>query len=544
MATLGQVKNVTDRIIKTANVDREQITTNKEDIGSLKEDLVNYSINSDVVDYWNILKRYPYDILEKTFINNGTPIANNNYYSILNIPVKGNTIYDIYDSQYPAYKARFVNFYNGSEFIRTVAEVANFTTPENCTNISVTFAYVDSLGNRGTTFIKERNREQKDRLQSNIIVNEDHYIIVNEDHYIKANHRIGTINFQFDDGTVKDAEIYNIFKNHNMVCGFALLSTNTRDSEYLGYQEDGFEILSHSIDGIAMESDTLSVADIRYKMIQSKRVLESKGYKIRGWVTPRSALNDKYIPTLKQIYDFGATVYLRDHLDYTDYQTINDSVYKLYRINIGEDISVLKKAVDDAISNNGFVTFYDHSADYTSQSRYDHLNEILTYINEKINDGLCYVLKPSDAIDFYYHIRHEDYLNIKQFVDIKRYVPQLVGEYVSSTPYENFVAKNAFDGNENTFFLTLENGHIGYETSIPFVATSMEIKPRLQQTPSSVIVEGKNVNGEWVTITTVSLVDNGQKQSFSFNNTTRYYGYRIVDNANTPLGITDMQFYK
>lgn len=41
LATLGQVKNLTDRIIKTANVDREQITTNKEDIGSLKEDIGN-----------------------------------------------------------------------------------------------------------------------------------------------------------------------------------------------------------------------------------------------------------------------------------------------------------------------------------------------------------------------------------------------------------------------------------------------------------------------------------------------------------------------
>lgn len=41
LATLGQVKNVTDRIIKTANVDREQITTNKENIGSLKEDISN-----------------------------------------------------------------------------------------------------------------------------------------------------------------------------------------------------------------------------------------------------------------------------------------------------------------------------------------------------------------------------------------------------------------------------------------------------------------------------------------------------------------------
>lgn len=41
LATLGQVKNVTDRIIKTANVDREQITTNKEDISSLKEEIRN-----------------------------------------------------------------------------------------------------------------------------------------------------------------------------------------------------------------------------------------------------------------------------------------------------------------------------------------------------------------------------------------------------------------------------------------------------------------------------------------------------------------------
>lgn len=39
LATLGQVKNVIDRIIKTANVDREQITTNKEDISSLKEEM-------------------------------------------------------------------------------------------------------------------------------------------------------------------------------------------------------------------------------------------------------------------------------------------------------------------------------------------------------------------------------------------------------------------------------------------------------------------------------------------------------------------------
>ena len=39
LATLGQVKNVTDKIIKTANIDREQITKNKEDIGKIQEDI-------------------------------------------------------------------------------------------------------------------------------------------------------------------------------------------------------------------------------------------------------------------------------------------------------------------------------------------------------------------------------------------------------------------------------------------------------------------------------------------------------------------------
>lgn len=49
LATLGQVKNVTDRIIKTANVDREQITTSKEDIGSIKADLDNLkSVMKDI----------------------------------------------------------------------------------------------------------------------------------------------------------------------------------------------------------------------------------------------------------------------------------------------------------------------------------------------------------------------------------------------------------------------------------------------------------------------------------------------------------------
>lgn len=51
LATLGQVKNVTDKIIKTANTDREQITKNKEDIGSLKEDIVG---KIDKIEYEDI----------------------------------------------------------------------------------------------------------------------------------------------------------------------------------------------------------------------------------------------------------------------------------------------------------------------------------------------------------------------------------------------------------------------------------------------------------------------------------------------------------
>lgn len=67
---------------------------------------------------------------------------------------------------------------------------------------------------------------------------------------ITFQHHKGVVTFIFDDGIVKDAKIVEIFDKYNLKCGFALISSLSEEEykRYLGYQNNGYEILSHSID--------------------------------------------------------------------------------------------------------------------------------------------------------------------------------------------------------------------------------------------------------------------------------------------------------
>ena len=235
-----------------------------------------------------------------------------------------------------------------------------------------------------------------------------------------AEHRCATINFQFDDGNVKDADIVNIFKGKNAVCGFALISNMGvgRVDEYLGYQKDGFELMSHSTDSDGMSDGTIPSATIEGKLKDSKKVLTGYGFNIRGWVTPRSAMAAAFIPLLSKYYDFAYTQYFGEYTGTgTPWFTKTAELNKLSRVSVqGTTLANMKAAVDVAIANNGFLTFYGHSANLddggTDYETTENLNELLDYINTKQADLQCVLLAPSDAVDFYFHVRHEDYLEL------------------------------------------------------------------------------------------------------------------------------------
>lgn len=344
-------------------------------------------------------------ILENTFIRtNGQVVTSDSFYTVNGIEVTPGQVW----YAFCAYNkiARFVTFFNLSgSAIGGYEYIKSWIIPENAVKMSVTLNYTDGA------------KSFRDYITSQMfeIIQE----IQNEDKkYGNRETRICTINFQFDDGNIKDADIFNIFNNNSVTCGFALISniSTTRIPEYLMYQRNGFEILSHSTDSAGMSSASLDPSAVDTKLQNSLKVLEGYGFVVRGWVTPYSEMNPAFIPLMQRYYDFGTTVYYGEY-DGTGvpYQTINNETSKLFRVSLqSTTLENQKKAVDEAIANNGFLTFYGHSADLdgTDNETTTNLNSLLSYINSKVAQLQCIVLKPSDAVDYYFHVRHSDYLSL------------------------------------------------------------------------------------------------------------------------------------
>lgn len=378
---------------------------------SLKEDFNDVAkVNTD---YWNMLDAKNYQVKEKTFINNGTETTNDGYYTYMYIEVKPNTLYRFHDSAYAVGQARFVNAYNADKsFLQTYSEVFNITTSADCKYICVTLKYADNATqSRGTTYVTPFDTPDHFNVPN---TNAPSTIKIPSKYIDKGNnlenaeHRIATFNFQFDDGLDQDAVVYEAFKNKGLTCGFALLSTNKMNRRYLSYQAEGFEILSHSTDSESMETNSQSDSIIESKLKDSKKALMAKGYNIRGWVTPNSAMNSRYIPLLRKYYDYGMTVYYNDHPTYPVYQNETADTCKLYRIGLSTSYDAMKTIVDDAIANNGFVTFYGHSRDIGTSISLPAMNQLLDYLKTKMAELQCYISNPSDAVDYYFHPRRVD----------------------------------------------------------------------------------------------------------------------------------------
>lgn len=231
-----------------------------------------------------------------------------------------------------------------------------------------------------------------------------------------------TVAFVFDDGTTGDANAVSVFKAHGKRCSFALISTITQDArvyDYLGYQDEGFEILSHSTDGRTMNG--YSGADIQDEttaiqcMEDSKQALISAGFNIHGWVTPSGRLNPAWINDPKKIYDYAfalANVAAYDGTT-TPYFERSVSAYNgIFRISLQTTtLANCKAAIDSTIENGGMIVFYGHSVNETSEDNLTvaSLNELLTYIDGLSPKILC--LPCNTAMRYFFKVTHEDFIS-------------------------------------------------------------------------------------------------------------------------------------
>ena len=229
--------------------------------------------------------------------------------------------------------------------------------------------------------------------------------------------RKAVICFTFDDGRTTDSTVYNIFKEKGMVCSFALPTTvSSRYSEYLQYQKDGFEILSHSTDSDGMSDASASVSSIESKFKNSKKNLENAGFNITAWVTPRSAMHEDYIPALRKYYDLGFTIYCGKWEDDANghmipYNTLTDDLHGLWRVALeSTSIERVKLAIDEAVANTGYLNFYAH--DFSNGLTQNELKEVLDYVKTYVNAGTCIVTTVTKGYLHYYTLRHSDLVGL------------------------------------------------------------------------------------------------------------------------------------
>lgn len=386
---------------------REQVSSLKEDLGELETEL------DDVVVSGNIIEKST--ILEKTFIRNTgelvTPAPD--FFTVV-IPCEPNKEYELVFQL-----ARFITYYNNDILIsgHDYGDATNLhtviTTPVNCNFVKISNYYHDNTADMKKNLESKYFGTPLKIMKYNRIAPDYKVNMLNMplDYIDTTNVRNACITFVFDDGIAQDSEIYKAFMECGFACGFALpssISENDLD-RYREYYNNGFSILSHSTDGNGFSDTTLTTSQAAEKFRQSRRTLESKGFKISGWVTPSSQMNDIYIPTLETFYSYGYTQYYNDDTEISPaHNTLSDRPCKLKRRYLGTSIETLQAACNDAIDNIGFLTFYYHSRDLGTDLTIETLKELLQWLAVHVRDYNVEILPPDLAVRYYYRKRITD----------------------------------------------------------------------------------------------------------------------------------------
>lgn len=418
-----------------------------EAIGSLKEDLVELGNKTLHEEYADLL--HGKEPKESWYIDasNGTGRTLAQFFSYIDIDVSeyiGKKLYP-YTSHKGTnvyHSSRSVVFYDesGTFILGTGVSSGNpingIEVPEKSKTVSVCFNY-DSDDNqliKPQVYYLAINRENKNKLMLKKDVLIDYEQIQNkpiiptkmselENDIVIDNVndvqtiRKPTISFIFDDGLPSTSDLVSLFDSYGWKCGFAILANsnlpNIKDN-FLSYQSKGYEILSHSTDGVAMQDDSLTIDDVETKMKKSKEILINNGFNITGWVTPSTWLNNKYFDNLCKYYEYGF-----GHLDTN--QVVNHHVFwgndirQLERWSLqSKTLEQTKTEIDSTINECGYLCFYAHAYPSTQNDNFtiENMKIIMDYIKKYIDNGKVQVLTPRCAINDYYTVRHSDLLDL------------------------------------------------------------------------------------------------------------------------------------
>ncbi|ELC8426282.1 hypothetical protein QYB63_002936 [Clostridium perfringens] len=425
--TGGSVAVVGEDAVLEKNIVDKQVTPRKTSF--LEVDFWNLAINAETIEQW--------------YIDSSTGAGRKlvSFFTVV-LDVKENTNYKYEHTSNKTsnlgtnMRARSVAFYDSEDRYISGSSYPELTisTPENCTKMRMCFVYINqNAEEKGEYYITLRESDKKDyryienlKVKSENIENTENLKLKSKnivDLDLKLNNykfstnnieiRKPSFSFVFDDGNTTDINLKELFNEYGFKCGFALLGNenlNNIKDRYLQMQNEGFEVLSHSIDGKAMQDGTETVEVIENKFKTSKEVLEKNGFIIKGWVTPSTWLNNKYFNSLKKYYCYGL-----GHLDTNDTNVIHTikskDIRQLDRWSLQSNtVEKTKAKIDECISQNAFLCFYAHTFPSSDNFTESNLREILNYLKEKVDLGEIIVDTPYLSINNYYKVRQYDLL--------------------------------------------------------------------------------------------------------------------------------------
>lgn len=426
---------------------KTEINNTNSNVSQLKEDLAELDNKILYEEYADLL--HGKEPKENWYIDasNGSGKTLKQFFSFTDIDVSnyiGRRIYPYtsIDKDSILHSSRSIVFYNedGSYIVGYGVSSGNpingLEVPNGAKTVSVCFNY-DSDDNqpiKPQVYYLATNKENKNKLMLKNDVSIDYEQIQNKPiiptkmselkndvsiDYVSDVQTIRkpTISFIFDDGLPSTSDLVSLFDSYGWKCGFAILAnsnlSNIKDN-FLSYQSKGYEILSHSTDGVAMQDGSLAIDDVETKMKKSKEILINNGFNITGWVTPSTWLNNKYFDNLCKYYEYGF-----GHLDTN--QGVNHHVFwgndirQLERWSLqSKTLEQTKAEIDSTINECGYLCFYAHAYPSTGNDNFtiENMKIIMDYIKKYIDNEKAQVLTPRCAINDYYTVRHSDLLDL------------------------------------------------------------------------------------------------------------------------------------
>ena len=193
------------------------------------------------------------------------------------------------------------------------------------------------------------------------------------------------VTFVFDDGYGTDYTIMKpVFDAQGEVACSAVVSDNVgvgtglNSAQLVEMQTDGWEILSHSKTHTSLT--TLSEAEIRTELSDSKSALEAMGFTVKNFAYPYGSNNETVRRITSEYYRSArATEGIGTNTGINPYML---ETYDLRAISADDHtkLATYKTYVDTATSKEKWLIFYMHKTDSNDAAA---VNELIDYIQSK-----------------------------------------------------------------------------------------------------------------------------------------------------------------